>query len=213
MNYQKELEKILKNNMEKSFVPTLLLHSCCGPCSSYVLEYLSNYFKITIIYYNPNIYPEEEYLKRKKEQQELIKKLPVKYPVSFMESTYDSKEFFSISRGLENLKEGEERCFKCYNLRMEQTAKKAKEYNFDYFTTTLSVSPYKNSNILNEIGKKLEEKYQVKYLYSDFKKKNGYKRSIELSKIYDLYRQDYCGCVYSKIERDKRYENRESSGR
>ncbi len=213
MNYQKELEKILKNNIEKSFVPTLLLHSCCGPCSSYVLEYLSNYFKITIIYYNPNIYPEEEYLKRKKEQQELIKKLPVKYPVSFMESTYDSKEFFSISRGLENLKEGEERCFKCYNLRMEQTAKKAKEYNFDYFTTTLSVSPYKNSNILNEIGKKLEEKYQVKYLYSDFKKKNGYKRSIELSKIYDLYRQDYCGCVYSKIERDKRYENRESSGR
>ena len=213
MNYQKELEKILKNNMEKSFVPTLLLHSCCGPCSSYVLEYLSNYFKITIIYYNPNIYPEEEYLKRKKEQQELIKKLPVKYPVSFMESTYDSKEFFSISRGLENLKEGEERCFKCYNLRMEQTAKKAKEYNFDYFTTTLSVSPYKNSNILNEIGKKLEEKYQVKYLYSDFKKKNGYKRSIELSKIYDLYRQDYCGCVYSKIERDKRYENRKSSGR
>lgn len=201
MNYQKELEKILKNNMEKSFVPTLLLHSCCGPCSSYVLEYLSNYFKITIIYYNPNIYPEEEYLKRKKEQQELIKKLPVKYPVSFMESTYDSKEFFSISRGLENLKEGEERCFKCYNLRMEQTAKKAKEYNFDYFTTTLSVSPYKNSNILNEIGKKLEEKYQVKYLYSDFKKKNGYKRSLELSKEYGLYRQDYCGCEFSKRER------------
>lgn len=213
MNYQKELEKILKNNIEKSLLPTLLLHSCCGPCSSYVLEYLSNYFKITIIYYNPNIYPEEEYLKRKKEQQELIKKLPVKYPVSFIESTYDSKEFFSISKGLENLKEGEERCFKCYNLRMEQTAKKAKEYNFDYFTTTLSVSPYKNSKVLNEIGKKLEEKYQVKYLYSDFKKKNGYKRSIELSKIYNLYRQDYCGCVYSKIERDKHYEDRENSSR
>lgn len=202
MNYQKELEKIINKELEQEKVPTLLLHSCCGPCSSYVLEYLSNYFKITVLYYNPNIFPNEEYLKRKEEQKNLISKLPVKYKVEFMETDYDPNVFFDLARGLEDLKEGSERCFKCYRLRMEKTCKLAKMYKFDYFSTTLSVSPYKNSQVLNEIGRSLQEEYQVKYLFSDFKKNNGYKRSIELSKEYNLYRQDYCGCVYSKRDRD-----------
>lgn len=213
MNYQKELEKLLEKEQQKKSPSSLLLHSCCGPCSSYVLEYLANYFKITILYYNPNIYPEDEYLKRKKEQLHLIEELPVKYKVSFMEVKYDPESFFRLARGLEDEKEGRKRCHKCYQLRLEETAKLASQNGFDYFATTLSVSPYKNSLVLNEIGKDLEEKYQVKYLYSDFKKKNGYKRSIELSKVYNLYRQDYCGCVYSKIERDKYYASKESASR
>lgn len=206
MNYQKELEKILEEEDQKKKPSSLLLHSCCGPCSSYVLEYLSNYFEITVLYYNPNIYPEEEYLERKKEQISLIEKLSTKYKVSFMDCDYNPDIFFHMARGLEDLKEGGERCHKCYLLRLEETARIARDNDFDYFTTTLTVSPYKNSLVLNEIGKELEEKYQVKYLYSDFKKRNGYKRSIELSKEYNLYRQDYCGCVYSKVARDKSRE-------
>ncbi len=211
MNYQKELEKLLEKEQRKQKTSSLLLHSCCGPCSSYVLEYLANYFEITILYYNPNIYPEDEYLKRKREQLHLIDELPVKNKVSFMEVKYDPESFFELAKGLENLKEGGERCHRCYKLRLEETARLACDNGFDYFGTTLSVSPYKNSSVLNEIGIELGEKYQVKYLYSDFKKKNGYKRSIELSKMYNLYRQDYCGCVYSKIERDRYYANKESN--
>ena len=193
-NYQKVMEQILKNINGES----LLLHSCCAPCSSYVIGLLSNYFKITVFYYNPNISPEEEYQKRVKEQIKFINSLTTKYRVDFIEGDYEHKKFLEISNGLENEKEGGKRCFKCYRQRLEKTAILAKSQKYDYFCTTLSVSPYKNANKLNEIGKELEQKYNVKYLYSDFKKKDGYKKSIELSKKYNLYRQDYCGCKFSK---------------
>lgn len=193
INYQCKLEEILKTLSTK---PKLLLHSCCGPCSSYVLEYLEQYFQITVFYYNPNISPYEEYQMRVKEQ---IRFLQTVHPhVSFLEGTYEPEKFDAISKGLEQEQEGGARCIKCYLLRLEETAKQAKQLGFDYFTTTLSVSPYKNSQKLNELGERLEQKYQISYLYADFKKKNGYKRSIELSRAYNLYRQDYCGCLYSK---------------
>lgn len=198
MNYQLELEKELTKIKSKKEVPSLLLHSCCAPCSSYVLEYLSNYFKITILYYNPNISPEEEFIKRCEEQQRLIKEMPLKNKVSFIRGIYDNDRYEDIIEGLQNEKEGGIRCHKCYRMRLEEAAKKANEEGYDYFTTTLSISPYKNAKVLNEIGEELAEIYEVKYLYADFKKKNGYKRSIELSKEYNLYRQDYCGCKYSK---------------
>lgn len=202
MNFQKELEKIIDNIKKENTVPTLLLHSCCAPCSSYVLEYLSNYFKITIFYYNPNISPYEEFQKRIEEQKRLIEQLPVKNKIDFIEGTYDNTKYEDKIKGLENEKEGGIRCHICYRLRLEETAKLAKDKGFDYFTTTLSISPYKNARVLNEIGDDLEKKYETNYLYADFKKRDGYKRSIELSKIYNLYRQDYCGCKYSK--RDNR---------
>ncbi len=205
-NYQKILDNIISDITSASpiVVPTLLLHSCCAPCSSYTIEYLSNYFNITILYYNPNIYPEEEFIRRQNEQKEFIQKLKTKNPVKLIETNYEPDTFLNMARGLENLKEGDKRCYKCYKLRMEQTALVAKQKGFDYFTTTLSISPYKNATWINEIGESLEQEYQVKYLYADLKKKNGYKRSIELSHEYDLYRQDYCGCIYSKVEHDKR---------
>ena len=202
MNYQKELDKLIEKLQKEQKVPRLLLHSCCAPCSSYVLEYLSNYFEITVFYYNPNIFPENEYTKRILEQQMLISDMKMKHPASFMAGNYDRKRFYDIAAGLEHLKEGGERCFKCYELRLEEAAKVAVEGEFDYFTTTLSISPMKNAEKLNEIGEALEQEYGVKHLTSDFKKKNGYKRSTELSKEYDLYRQDYCGCVFSKNERE-----------
>ena len=195
-NYQIKMEEIIKS-LPKENVPTLLLHVCCAPCSSYVLELLSNYFKITLLYYNPNIYPKAEYDKRYKELDKVLKKTNAKYPISVLEVEYDSESFDEISKGLEEEKEGGVRCHKCYYLRMEKTSSLAKELHFDYFTTTLSISPYKNATALNRIGEVLEEKHQVKYLYADFKKKEGYKRSIELSKEYDLYRQEYCGCKFS----------------
>lgn len=202
INYQKELDALIENLIDKEEEPTLLLHSCCAPCSSYVLEYLSNYFKITIFYYNPNIYPETEYSRRVIEQQELIRVMKTKNPIKFMQGDYDTKSFYSIAKGLEVEKEGGERCFKCYELRLGEAVKVAKDGGYDYFTTTLSISPHKNAKKLNEIGEILGDKQGVKYLYSDFKKKNGYKRSIELSTEYNLYRQDYCGCLYSKNERE-----------
>ena len=198
MNYQLKLEEIIKENQEKNYIPTLLLHSCCAPCSSYCLEYLSKYFKITIFYYNPNITEETEYKKRVKEQQKLIKLLPTINKIDFLEGNYNPDLFFEMSKGLENEPEKGKRCFKCYEMRMKETALTAKKLNYDYFTTTLSLSPYKNSNKINEIGEMLQKQYNIKYLYSDFKKKNGYKRSIELSKEYNLYRQNYCGCIYSQ---------------
>ena len=200
INYQKNLDKIIENIEKSGETPTLFLHSCCAPCSSYVLEYLSEYFKITIFYYNPNIYPEEEYLKRVAEQKRLISQLPSKNKVDFEEIGYDSSEFFNAVKGLENIPEGGERCFACYRLRLEKTAKLAAEKGFDYFTTTLSISPYKNAQKLNEISAELGEIYKVKALPADFKKKEGYKRSIELSAEYNLYRQNYCGCVFSQRE-------------
>ena len=203
MNYQKELDKTLEKLTKEERVPKLLLHSCCAPCSSYVLEYLSQYFEITVFYYNPNIYPESEYTKRIWEQQKLIDELPAKHPISFMAGPYDKERFYEMASGLEHVKEGGARCMKCYELRFREAAKIAKNAGFDYFTTTLSISPLKKAERLNEIGQRLGEEYEVEYLLSDFKKKNGYKRSIELSKIYGLYRQDYCGCEFSMENRDK----------
>ena len=200
MNYNLECEKIL-NSINLEDKPSLLLHSCCAPCSSAVLERISKYFKITILFYNPNITDYEEYLKRKEELKRLIK--DVGYDIKIMDCDYDKEKFISLALGLENKKEGDIRCYKCYKLRLEKTAMEARNNNFDYFTTTLSISPYKNSKWLNEIGEELALKYNINYLYADFKKKNGYKRSVELSNIYHLYRQDYCGCIYSKVERDK----------
>ena len=207
MNYQKELEKLISNLQKDRKVPKPLLHSCCAPCSSYVLEYLSDYFEITVFYYNPNIFPESEYTKRILEQQMLIQDMKVKYPISFLAGSYERDKFYEIAAGLEHLKEGGERCFKCYELRLEEAAKIAQEGEFDYFTTTLSISPMKNAEKLNEIGNKVGAKYGVSYLQSDFKKKNGYKRSIELSKEFGLYRQDYCGCEFSF--RDRQREKKE----
>lgn len=203
-NYQKEMEKKLEEIKKEGKVPTLLLHSCCGPCSSYVMEYLSEYFRITVFYYNPNITEKAEYQKRVHEQKSLIEKMNsgLKNPISFLEGEYEPSLFFEMARGMEMLPEGGERCFRCYEMRLRKTADKAKTENMDFFTTTLSISPLKNAQKLNEIGAKIQEEYGVPYLFSDFKKKNGYKRSIELSEEYGLYRQDYCGCVFSKRERN-----------
>jgi len=197
-NYSKMTEEIIEKIKDCNKKPSLLLHVCCAPCSSYVLEYLNEYFEITLYYYNPNISPESEYLFRLSELKRLTKEMPLSRAVKILYEPYGESEFLNISKGLENLPEGGARCKKCYRLRLEQTAKISKEKGFDFFTTTLSISPYKNANWLNEIGKELSEKYGIEYLFSDFKKKNGYKRSIELSAVYNLYRQDYCGCVYSK---------------
>lgn len=206
MNYQLKLEEIINNLDNCATRPKLLLHACCAPCSSYCIEYLSKYFDITIYYYNPNIDTQEEFDKRVNELNKFVSSFKVDNPVKIVVETYDNSEFETAIKGREDDLEGSNRCFICYELRMDKAASYAKENNFDYFTTTLSISPYKNANKLNEIGEKLEKKYGIKYLYADFKKKNGYRRSIELSKEYGLYRQDYCGCKYSKIARDKREE-------
>lgn len=203
INYQKKLDEIIDDITKHGETPDLLLHSCCAPCSSYVLEYLSQYFKITVFYYNPNISPEEEYRKRVAEQKRLISQLPSKNPVDFIEGDYKPQDFYDIAKGMEDIHEGGERCFSCYRLRLEHAARLAADMGFDYFTTTLSISPYKNAPKLNEIAEELSEIYRVKNLPSDFKKKEGYKRSIELSAEYNLYRQDYCGCIFSKLERQK----------
>ncbi|MCH5349720.1 MAG: epoxyqueuosine reductase QueH [Oscillospiraceae bacterium] len=200
VNYRILQEKIIRS-LDGEKPPRLLLHSCCAPCSSAVLEYLSEYFAVTIFYYNPNIYPEEEFMHRIEEQKRLIRELPCKNPVDFTEHGWQQERFYEAVRGLERILEGGERCFACYRLRLEETAKLASEQGFDFFTTTLSVSPYKNAAKLNEIGEELGEKYGVRHLPSDFKKKDGYKRSIELSEKYGLYRQNYCGCVFSQQER------------
>jgi len=205
-NYQKELDEIInKECVGKK--PTLLLHSCCAPCSSYCLEYLNQYFDITIIYYNPNISKEEEFRKRVDELKKLLKLNNMENQVKIVVPLYDNREFFDVVKGLENEPERGKRCYVCYELRLKRTALLAKEQGFDYFSTTLSISPYKNAEWLNEIGERLGEELGVKYLVSDFKKKNGYKRSIELSEEYDLYRQDYCGCIYSQIERNNKKNN------
>lgn len=204
INYQIELDKIIDNLQKENRVPTLLLHSCCAPCSSYCLSYLANYFKITIFYYNPNISPAEEYQKRVEEQKRLISELPVKNKVSFAEGKYEPEKFFEMAKGLQNIPEGGERCFKCYEMRQREAVVYAAENGFEFFTTTLSISPHKNAAKLNEIGLKLEKEYGIRYLVSDFKKKGGYLKSIEYSRQYDLYRQNYCGCVYSKMEAEKR---------
>ncbi len=202
INYQTELEKIIAEHQSRGETPTLFLHSCCAPCSSYVLEYLSKYFKITVFYYNPNIYPDEEYYKRVEEQKQFIKDFKSDNPIDFTEGNFDKNRFYAVTKGMENLPEGGKRCFKCYELRLREAAKYAKTHGFDYFTTTLSISPLKNAQKLNEIGLSLANEYNVKYLVSDFKKKNGYKRSVEISRQYGMYRQNYCGCIFSKQERE-----------
>lgn len=199
INYQKKLDELI-NGISEGTVPRLLLHSCCAPCSSYTLEYLSRYFDITVLYYNPNISPRSEFDKRAVEQARLIAELPAQHKVKLVVYDYDYTEFLDIARGYESCQEGGERCFRCYRMRLEKTAEKAKAEGFDYFCTTLSISPLKDSQIINKIGYETAEKYGVKWLPSDFKKKEGYKRSIELSREYNLYRQNFCGCAYSKKE-------------
>ena len=195
INYDNKLQEIIDG---LDYVPKLLLHSCCAPCSSAVIERLTKYFDITILYYNPNIEPYEEYEKRKNEEIRFIKEFPNVNKLDILDCDYDNDVYHELVKGMEAEPEGGARCHKCYKLRLEYTAKKASELSYDYFGTTLTVSPYKNSQVLNKIGEEISKNYNVKYLYSDFKKKEGYKRSIIMSKEYDLYRQDYCGCIYSK---------------
>ena len=203
-SYQKELEKIIEENSKSGNIPRLLLHACCAPCSSYCLEYLSRYFEITLFYFNPNIYPEEEYAVRAKEAKRLVSLLPSENKISVVVCDFDSSEFYTAVKGLEDCPEGGERCRVCFDLRLNRTAAYAKENGFDYFTTTLSISPLKNADTLNLAGERAAERYGVSYLPSDFKKKGGYLRSITLSKEYGLYRQNYCGCVFSLREKTAR---------
>ncbi len=199
-NYQLILDSEISNlNGRRA---KLLLHSCCAPCSTYVLEYLSRFFDITVFYYNPNIYPKDEFFMRVNEQKRLIETMFPDSSVGFIDGKYDDDRFYEAVKGLEKLGEGSQRCYECFKLRFKETAKRAAEDGFEYFTTTLSISPHKNSQVLNELGADIAEKYGIKYLFSDFKKKNGYKRSCELSAQFGIYRQNYCGCVFSKNERE-----------
>lgn len=209
INYDREMQAVLDRLDAEHRRPKLLLHACCAPCSSATLERLAGHFELSILYYNPNIYPPEEFGKRVEEQKKLIRELPMKNSVSFLEGPYEPERFYEMAKGLERVPEGGERCFRCYRLRLEETAQMARAGNFDYFTTTLSISPLKNAEKLNEIGAYLAEEYKVPYLFSDFKKRNGYKRSTELSAEYGLYRQDYCGCVFSLRERKEQERGRD----
>ena len=201
VNYQLILDKTLENIVKENRRPALLLHACCAPCSSYVLEYLTKYFDITLFYYNPNISPEKEYSYRVSEVQRLISEMCPQ--VKFVEGRYDPERFFEMSKGLENEPERGARCHKCYRMRLEESAQEALRLGCSYFTTTLSISPQKDSAVLNDISKSVSEQYGIPYLFSDFKKRGGYKRSIELSAKFSLYRQNYCGCVFSRRQSDK----------
>lgn len=207
-NYQLKLDREIERITAEGSRPRLLLHVCCAPCSSYVLEYLSNHFDITACFYNPNISPKSEYDYRAQELVRLTREMPLPHSVLCRIEDYDPAAFLSIAKGLENEPEGGERCTACYRLRLTETAKFAAAEGYDYFTTTLSISPLKDAVRLNTIGGELAQKYGVPYLYSDFKKREGYKRSIRLSTEYDLYRQDYCGCAFSKAEAEKRKQNK-----
>ena len=207
INYQKLCEEEISKASAGERVPSVLLHSCCAPCSSYCIEYLSQYFHVTVFYYNPNIYPDSEYYHRVKEQQEFIKRFPAKYPVGFIEGDFNTQDFYKAAKGLENEPERGARCTECFKLRLGRTAEMAEENGFDYFTSTLTISPMKDAALLNQIGLKMGEVHGVSWLPSDFKKKNGYLRSCELSHEYGIYRQDYCGCVFSYNERQKEKES------
>lgn len=211
INYQKCMEEIIAHACTDGHVPRLLLHSCCAPCSSYCLMVLSEYFEVTVFYYNPNIYPEEEYRMRVQEQARFVERFPVKHPVTFLEGHYDTERFYEMAKGLEQEPEGGKRCFACYELRLREAAGLAVRDGYDFFTTTLSISPLKNAQKLNEIGARLAEEYGVRYLFSDFKKKDGYKKSTEISREYGMYRQNYCGCVYSLRERNKAGRDKEGN--
>ncbi len=202
VNFQQLLDKKINEIKQDNLVPKLLLHSCCAPCSSYVLEYLSQCFSITVFFYNPNIHPEQEYKKRLNEQKRFIEQFPVKNKVNFIEGKYEPNLFFQEVKGLEQEKEGGSRCLKCFYLRLEKTAQKANELNFTYFTTTLTISPHKNAKAINQIGNEIANKYHLNFLFSDFKKRDGFKRSIVLSNQYHLYRQSYCGCIFSRNNKE-----------
>ncbi|MFV0578085.1 MAG: epoxyqueuosine reductase QueH [Fusobacterium ulcerans] len=212
INYDLAMENQLQEIKKSENKPRLLLHSCCAPCSSAILEFLQEYFEITVYFFNPNITFEEEYMKRLEEQKEYHKKRG--YKINVVEGEYNPEiDFFQKVKGLENEREGGKRCHQCYNLRLEETAKKAQELGYDYFTTVLSISPMKNAQWINEIGEELGKRYGIKFLNGDFKKKSRYLRSIEISKEYELYRQDYCGCIFSKVEREKiEKEKKEKDG-
>lgn len=211
-NLQKELDTIIEENRARGVIPRLLLHACCAPCSSYCLEYLSKYFEITLFYYNPNIYPENEYSKRAAEAERLAASLPAENKINVKVCEFVPEEYNEAVRGFESCREGGERCERCFKLRLGKTAAYAKENGFDFFTTTLSISPLKNAALLCSIGEQEGEKAGVKYLPADFKKRGGYLRSVELSREYGLYRQDYCGCTYSyaeSVQRRREKENRD----
>lgn len=208
MNYNKVMEDIISKETMNNNVPKLLLHSCCAPCSTHVIDLLAPYFDITIFYYNPNIEPYEEYDKRKQEEIRFLKEYKSKNKLDIIDCDYDNNKYHDVIKGLENVSEGGARCIKCYYLRLEKTVLTALDKGYDYFGTTLTVSPLKKSDKINEIGESLSNKYKIKYLYSDFKKKNGYLHSIELAKKYNLYRQDYCGCIYSKAERERKKQTK-----
>ena len=208
-NYSKELERLIQQFQREERVPRLLLHVCCAPCSSAVLEYLSQYFAITLLYYNPNISPREEYDKREAELKRLVSEMELVHPVDLLPCDYDGQAFVEAARGLEGEPEGGARCEACFRLRLEYAAQEAARLHFDYYTTTLTISPMKNAPLLNQLGEEMGEKYGVAHLPSDFKKKNGYKRSVELSKEFGLYRQDYCGCAFSKAQREREKREKE----
>lgn len=207
-NYSKELERLIQQLEQEGRVPRLLLHVCCAPCSSAVLEYLTQYFSITLLYYNPNIAPYEEYQKREAELRRLVSQMEMVHPVELLPCDYDGQAFVEAARGLEKEPEGGKRCEECFRLRLRYAAREAARLGFDYYTTTLSISPLKNASLLNRLGEEIGAEFGVAHLPSDFKKKNGYKRSVELSKEYSLYRQDYCGCVFSKAQRQREKEER-----
>lgn len=208
-NYAKELEQLIQKLQQEGKVPRLLLHACCAPCSSAVLEYLSQYFAITLLYYNPNIAPLEEYQKREAELRRLVSQMKFTHPVELLPCQYDGQAFVQAARGLEGEPEGGRRCEACFRLRLRYAAQEAARLRFDYYTTTLSISPMKNAPLLNQLGEEIGREFGVAHLPSDFKKKDGYKRSVQLSKEYDLYRQDYCGCAFSKAQRQREKEERE----
>lgn len=208
-NYAKELERLIQKLQQEGKVPRLLLHACCAPCSSAVLEYLSQYFAITLLYYNPNIAPLEEYQKREAELRRLVSQMKFTHPVELLPCQYDGQAFVQAARGLEGEPEGSKRCEACFRLRLRYAAQEAARLRFDYYTTTLSISPMKNAPLLNQLGEEIGREFGVAHLPSDFKKKDGYKRSVQLSKEYDLYRQDYCGCAFSKAQRQREKEERE----
>lgn len=208
-NYAKELERLIQKLQQEGRVPRLLLHACCAPCSSAVLEYLSQYFAITLLYYNPNIAPLEEYQKREAELRRLVSQMKFTHPVALLPCQYDGQAFVQAARGLEGEPEGGKRCEACFRLRLRYAAQEAARLRFDYYTTTLSISPMKNAPLLNQLGEEIGREFGVAHLPSDFKKKDGYKHSVQLSKEYDLYRQDYCGCAFSKAQRQREKEERE----
>lgn len=208
-NYAKELERLIQKLQQEGKVPRLLLHACCAPCSSAVLEYLSQYFAITLLYYNPNIAPLEEYQKREAELRRLVSQMKFTHPVALLPCQYDGQAFVQAAQGLEGEPEGGKRCEACFRLRLRYAAQEAARLRFDYYTTTLSISPMKNAPLLNQLGEEIGREFGVAHLPSDFKKKDGYKRSVQLSKEYDLYRQDYCGCAFSKAQRQREKEERE----